>query len=280
MRFSIKLPIRKTILLVAVLSPLFVCPSIQAQKQAPSPGDPSVDAPQMIVGEQWVVKNHRGLRTHRVIEVEPDGKFVVEVKDEDGQVLWHRHYDVGYHILGTDFKAPRQRTKPGAPWERALNFPLFVGKKWQDHHQGEGPDGILRTFDNTWEVEAIETVDAPAGTFSTFKIHRNFTAATMRQNWDQYYWYAPEVKIVVKMLNLSGFRNKKGVTVFNDLVSYQPAAGGTKILTVESKPAAEPKTTAAVVPAETSPADRGGKPAKPLFTMIRRCTVSTLVTPR
>ena len=226
MRFSKKILHSKTIVIfLLLLPPFFVCPSSQAKKQAPSPDEPVANAPQMIIGEQWLVKNHRGLRSHKVIEVETDGKFVVEVKDENGLVLWHRHYDVGYHILGTDFIAPREKTKPGAPWEKALNFPLFVGKKWQDHHQGEGPDGIVRNFQNTWEVKAVETVEAPAGTFSAFKIHRSFTAANMRHTREQYYWYAPEVKIVVKMLHLGEFRNKQGVTVFNDLMSYQPAAG-------------------------------------------------------
>jgi hypothetical protein len=159
----------------------------------------------------------------------------VEVTSEAGEVLWHRQYDIGYHILGTDFVAPHDKARPGAPWERALNFPLFIGKKWQNETQGEGADGILRTFKNNWEVEKIETVDSPAGQFRAWKIHRNFTAPNMRQTRDQYYWYAPDVKIVVKLEHVGNFRTKKGEPIHNDLIRYQPAAGDAKILFADSK---------------------------------------------
>ncbi|KPJ78714.1 MAG: hypothetical protein AMJ54_01930 [Deltaproteobacteria bacterium SG8_13] len=240
-----------------LLALLFFCPSIQAKKQEPPPGEPVETAPQMVLGEQWVVKNHRGLRTHKVIEVKPDGKFVVEVKNEQGEILWHRNYDIGYHILGTDFIAPRDKSRTGAPWERALNFPLFVGKKWQNEIEGEGADNITRKFKNSWEVEKIETIDTPAGKYRAWKIHRSFTAPNLRGTREQYYWYAPDAKIVVKMVHDGNFRTKKGDPIHNDLIRYQPAAGSTKILFVDSKPAPEQKDAAGDVPVETRQAKQG-----------------------
>ncbi len=263
MRISIKILHRKTIMIFSVLlAPLFVCHSIQAKNQAPQSGEPVVNAPQMLIGEQWVVKSHRGLRYHKVIEVKPDGKFVVEVKNEEGEVLWHRHYDIGYHILGTDFIASRDKSRMGAPWERALNFPLFIGKKWQNETEGEGADGIFRIFINTWEVEKIETVDTLAGAFLTYKIHRNFSASNMRQSRDQYYWYAPDVKFVVKLVHNSNFRTKEGYPIHNDLISYQPATAANKILTVESQSASVQKNVAGNATIETRQANKGEQTGK------------------
>lgn len=213
---------------------LFICPSVQAQKQAPLPGEPVAYPPQMVVGEQWVLKTHRGLRSYQVIDEKPDGGFIVEVKNEEGLVLWHRHFDRDYQILGTNFLILGEKSKPGAPWEKALDFPLFIGKKWQNEFRGEGADGISRTFKNTWEVEKVEMVETPVGTFNSFKIHRNFSASGMRQNRDQYYWYSPEMKIVIKLLHIGGFRTKEGYKIQNDLVSYQPAGAAKGLYQTES----------------------------------------------
>lgn len=205
-----------------LLSALFVCPSIQAKEQAPQPGEQVANAPQMVVGEQWVIKTHRGQRTFKVIDVKPDGGFILEVKNDEGLVLWNRHYDSNFKILGTDFVTRGEKSKPGAPWEKALNFPLFIGKTWQDEFSGEGASDVHKTYKNKWKVQKIETVETPAGTFSAFKIHRNFSATGMHKDRDQYFWYSPEMKIVIKLLH-TGSHGVKESFIQNDLVSHQPA---------------------------------------------------------
>lgn len=188
----------------------------------------------MAVGDQWVLMTHRGPRTHSVIEVKPDGSFVVEVKNKEGTALWRRHYDRGYRMLKTDFLAPADKAKSEAPWERALNFPLYVGKKWQDEYKGMGADEVPRHYQNSYEVEKIETVTTPAGTFSAFKIHRNFIATGLQKSQDQYYWYAPDAKVVVKLWHVGDFKTKDGREIKNELVSYQPASGGKGSLQAEA----------------------------------------------
>lgn len=219
--------------LCALFSVLLICPSLQAKKQDSVAGDEVAPAPQMVVGEEWVLRTHRGLRFHKVLDVGADGGFTVEVKDEEGVVLWHRKYDSDYRILGTNFLTSGDNSRPEAPWDKGLNFPLFIGKKWQDEFRGEGADGTLRIFNNTWEVEKTEMVETPVGTLRAFKIHRNYTASGMRQRRDQYYWYSPEVKIVIKLVHVGGFRTEEGNIIQNDLVSYQPAAAGQKIVQIE-----------------------------------------------
>ena len=117
---------KAAIVLLALWLLLSVGFPLHAQQPAAIPGESTVDFPQMAVGDQWVLMTHRGPRSHSVIEVKPDGSFVVEVKNKEGLALWRRHYDRGYRILKTDLLAPAEKAKSEAPWERVLNFPLFV----------------------------------------------------------------------------------------------------------------------------------------------------------
>jgi len=229
---------------------------LHAQQQPALHAESSVEFPQMAVGDQWVLTTHRGLRSHSVIEVKPDGSFVVEVKNKEGDALWHRHYDRGYRILKTDLLAPAEKAKSEAPWERVLNFPLFVGKKWQDEYKGMGADEVPRHYQNSYEVQKIETVTTPAGTFSAFKIHRNFSATGLQKNQDQYYWYAPDAKVVVKLWHVGDFKTKKGREITNELVSYQ--LGADKGITqAGSSPITAQKHAARTAPDEQRTEKRG-----------------------
>ena len=222
------------ILFFVLLSVSLVGPSIQAQQKASLPGESIANSPQMAAGDQWVLKTHRGLRSHKVIDVKSDGTFVVEVKDKEGVVLWHRYHDKDYRVLKTDYLTSVEKAKSEAPWEKVLNFPLFIGKKWEDEYHGTGADDTPRTYKNSYEVEKIEMVDTPVGTFSAFKIHRNFSATGIKKNQDQYYWYAPEVKIVIKLWHVGKLTTKEGHEIQNELVSYQPAAKDKLKLQAES----------------------------------------------
>ena len=212
------------ILFFTLLSVSIAGPSIQAQQQAPLPGESVANSPQMTTGDQWILNTSRGLRFHKVIDVKLDGAFVVEVKNKEGVVLWHRYHDKDYRVLKTDYLTPIEKAKSEAPWEKVLNFPLFIGKKWQDEYHGTGADDTPRTYKNSYTVEKIEMVDTPIGTFSAFKIHRNYSATGIKRNQDQYYWYAPEVKIVIKLVHVGELTTKEGHAIQNELVSYQPAA--------------------------------------------------------
>jgi hypothetical protein len=217
------LPVKIIMVFFALLSVLFVCPLIQAQNKASQSVAPVANAPKMVVGEQWVLKTHRGLLSYKVIDVKADGSFTFEIKNNAGMVLCNRHYNKDYKILGTDFTTLGKKTKLGAPWEKALNFPLSVGKTWRDEIRGPGADNIKRTFMNIWKVEKIEMVETPFGKFSAFRIHRNFSASGMERGRDQYFWYSPEMKIVIKMSHPTIYGVHEAF-IQNDLVSHQPAA--------------------------------------------------------
>jgi uncharacterized caspase-like protein len=114
--------------------------------------------------------------------------------------------------------------KTPSPPAKTLNFPLFVGKQWEDEFYGLALDDTFKTFKNSYEVEKYEKVDTPAGQVNTFKIHRNYSVDGGKKRFDQYYWYSPELKVTVKTHNSADFETKTGTPVLNELVSYQKEA--------------------------------------------------------
>ena len=209
---------------LAILYTFLFCCVAPAAKTAPLPGEPVADFPRMTVGEQWVLRTFRGVRSHKVIEVKPDGSFRLEVKSEDGSIMWHRSYDSNYRLIEGQNRTTGQILKTPSPPANDLNFPLFIGKKWEDEYYGIAVDDKFKTFKNSYEVETYEKVDSPAGQVNTFKIHRNYTVDGGKRRLDQYYWYSPELKIIIKIHTSPDFQAKEGVPLHTELVSYQKEA--------------------------------------------------------
>lgn len=82
--------------------------------------------------------------------------------------------------------------------ENGLQFPLFVGKKWQFTYsvaqRGERHKS-LRSAEV--KVTGVEYVHAKAGTFRTFKLVRTDSAGA-NSGWVFTYYYSPETKSVIK----------------------------------------------------------------------------------
>lgn len=182
---------------------LSVCESPPAAQQTPLPPQPIAHFPKMVVGDSWVFKGFSytyGSDTfqQKIIKVEEDGGFVMEVRGEK-EGIRHRYYDKEYrHIKeikipeGTQFKTP-------VPPEKRLEFPVFVGKRWKDEYVWWSPiDKKDFHFTNDSTVEKYETVETKGGTFQAFKIVKRYH----RTMWNgiNTYWYAPEVKREVKSI--------------------------------------------------------------------------------
>ena len=84
-----------------------------------------------------------------------------------------------------------------------IEFPLKVGKKWEYRYQrkgstrGPGRDNIKAQH----KVVAYESVTVPAGTFQAFKIsvkHEATEHSMITMPEKMYFWYAPEVKQLIK----------------------------------------------------------------------------------
>jgi len=172
-------------------------------KQIQSPGETvSVSFPKMMVGDSWVTKGFgkKGIvtRSRTIIETKPDGGFVEEVKDDKGITL-NEYYNNKYQRIVSINVEKGSKVKIPKPPEKRLEFPLFVGKKWNDEFDGWSRKGI-RHFKNEYVVDKYETINTKAGAFKAFKIIR--LGSIPKKSWKgkEEYWYSPEAKRIVRSI--------------------------------------------------------------------------------
>ena len=214
----------KTFLVVfAFLLSLLACSSVQTEKTLPVPGENVANFPRMTIGDQWVTSTGEGIKSYKVIDVKADGSFIFEVKNEDGSLSFHLYFDNNYRLIKEINMTTGAIIKIPFPPAENLNFPLFVGKKWEDEYQAIGSDNKFKTFKNSYEIVSIEMVTTPAGTFNSFKIHRSFSATGNKRELDVYYWYSPEVKMVLKLQHSLHRLTASGYPMHIELLSYQKA---------------------------------------------------------
>ena len=171
-------------------------------KQAPLPGEPVANFPKMMVGDSWVTKgfSKKGIvkRNRTIIEVKSDGSFVEEVKDDKGRTR-NDHYNNKYQLIESiNVKKGSGRKIPKPPG-KSLDFPLFVGKKWNDEYDAWTRKGF-RHFTSEYSVKKYETVNTKAGPFMAFKIIRIRYIPKSGQRGKHVYWYSPEAKRIVKSI--------------------------------------------------------------------------------
>jgi len=155
-------------------------------KQTHSPGETvSVSFPKMMIGDSWVTKefSKKGIvtRSRTIIETKPDGGFVEEAKDDKGRTL-NEYYNNKYQcIVSIDVEKGSAVKIPKPPAKR-LEFPLFVGKKWNDEFDGWTRKGVGH-FINEYIVDKYETINTKAGAFKAFKIIRLGTMSIPKKSW-------------------------------------------------------------------------------------------------
>jgi len=160
-------------------------------RQAPLPGEPVGKAPNMIVGDTWVYGDwslHYGkdVFTRKVIDVEEDGSFAVEVVAKKADTRKVYNFDANCRQINP----PTDR--------KLLDFPLFVGKKWSDQYEGGSVDGKRYKYKSTYKVRSYGTVTTEAGTFKAFEIRRKVYNIFFHNTRWTTYWYSPEIKLMVK----------------------------------------------------------------------------------
>jgi hypothetical protein len=98
------------------------------------------------------------------------------------------------------FDSSGRKVKNTGPLRKLFDFPLFVGKKWKDQTRSITPISKTEaTFITDFQIEGVEEVTTPAGTFKTFKISYTQTVVSPSRGsgWVRY-WYSPRVKMWVK----------------------------------------------------------------------------------
>ena len=81
---------------------------------------------------------------------------------------------------------------------RYLDFPLRVGKTWDQTLDMTSSGGPISSYFNRFTVETYELVKVPAGTFKAFRIRHDQENLTSRRRFTQFFWWSPDVRWFVK----------------------------------------------------------------------------------
>jgi len=151
------------------------------------------EAPVLNVGDEWEYKTSLGKQLKQeVIKVEEDIyvlRYGREVRGIDKKTM--------NHIFLIDESGRKEKfTGTGS---KILDFPLFVGKKTKN---------VKEDFLEEYFIPAFEEIQTVAGTFKAFRIEyrqqrwirnrRPPYETTLQASAEGTYWYAPEVKAIVK----------------------------------------------------------------------------------
>lgn len=168
-----------------------------------SASEPVAERPTYNEGDYWVFIS-KTLKGSEEVKIE-------FLKEEKGHYIFSRN---GKQVK--DFNdIVEESVPPGYPGP-TLKFPLSVGKSWDVEFKAEdGPGGMKRDIWRIaqYKVETYEQITVPAGAFWAFDISVDIETKNVKKFLGSiHYWYAPEVKQIIK-------RSGKGGTA--DLKDYK-----------------------------------------------------------
>jgi hypothetical protein len=169
--------------LLAMFIPVILC------------GQDKVDAPVWNVGDKWSWKRVDGATLHsEVVDVKEDLYLLKMGKDPDLYGYDKKTMNVKFLI-----KEGVRQEKAGFGWRNVLDFPMFVGKKWENNTYAKPARGQTEvTYSNEFKAEGVEDITTPAGAFKCYKILLKQTNMSLHRSGWVRYWYSPEVKIWIK----------------------------------------------------------------------------------
>ena len=162
------------------------------------------DRPEVKVGDSWVMQNSNP----RTGEKRPEVTLTVKEVTADNIVLEsgtgnRLTFNRDWNIIET--KSGDTVTFSAKPNSTFYQFPLEVGKTWEAQWETTSTQQTTRWQGKT-QVEGVETVTVPAGTFQAFKLRfegfYNGYAKLGGGSWTgtrkETRWYSPDAKRVVK----------------------------------------------------------------------------------
>ncbi|GAB6852667.1 hypothetical protein [Paraburkholderia kururiensis] len=154
---------------------------------------PIAQAPSYRIGDRWIVMYGKTAVASVVTSVTDTRTTFSETKN-GGVPFEMLFYAQGNVVRSGDTSYD--------PCLCSLSFPMNVGKNWDSKWTVRNPSGSHESEAHV-SVEAFEQVSVRAGAFDAFKIvmHGISTYAGNGRfvvPWDATFWYAPEVKRVVK----------------------------------------------------------------------------------
>jgi len=180
-----------------IICVLFLCILLLIIPGISVSGDTVAERPTYSAGDYWIVKNHNGKETKIEFLREEEDKYIFR-KMKYGSGKKGKELITDFNLTDVERIKSSYRHFPGP----IIKFPLTIGKKWSyeyDRKRSVGP--LVQRLLAKFEVEAFEPITVPAGTFQAFKITAKLEAKKRRKitmpDW-YYFWYAPEVKYIVK----------------------------------------------------------------------------------
>jgi hypothetical protein len=193
-------------LLALVLS---ACASTPPMPEGTGPGLIAFDAavpassqlwqqPEWRVGDTFSLR--RGGKTRidfRVAAVDDQGYLLVDGKgnrlrrglDLSNVGEWAPEGDDPLHVL--------------SPPDVRFHWPLWLGKKWRCRYADRTAGGAALPIETAYEVEDLDTVTTPAGTFSALRILRTSRLLIDDQSFLErvmVVWYAPDIGLEVRQI--------------------------------------------------------------------------------
>jgi hypothetical protein len=183
---------------------LFALSCSTTTRNNPTQEGTTADFPEMKIGDSWTKSTYKGKIFSKVIQVNSDGSFVIESRNETINESFHYFYDNKYMLRKKiDLKTGKLDDRIARPPFKFLNFPLYVGKTWQDINYAESIDKVMREYKFKYVVKSFEKVKTKAGMFEAFKIVRYYSVIDdLRAEGNRrpaVYWYSPDLKTIVKL---------------------------------------------------------------------------------
>jgi len=175
-------------------------------------GEEQIAAPSLRDGDVWQfkVEDKAGSGMSVSTGIIPTGAYLIRFSDKRLRA---------FRLFGdqeTSFEPPgmlfflfgRNRASgaqsPQTPYMQDLQFPLFVGKKWQYTFDLNIPHGTKHRMVDI-QVVGRESVQTSAGLFDAFRIEKTVYWPTANAKWgtvtndlQAVYFYSPEAKCIVK----------------------------------------------------------------------------------
>ncbi len=155
-----------------------------------------VQRPEWTTGDRFVFLRGGVVRQGFRVEVDEEEQRLI---DEDTGLTLTKDRDFG------DLRQEREG-QPGSqvilsPVDIRYSWPLWVGKSWTCHFMRKAPGEAMPLL-VTYDVEAEETLEVPAGTFRCFRILRSARPAADGSFYPRHtiLWYAPEIGIEVRWI--------------------------------------------------------------------------------
>ena len=189
------------ILLAVIVAVSFTGSAVAGDPSASVKPDIRAEAPTFTVGDQWDFESDHNY-SYRVVGIE-DGSTVFVVTPNQVCPECRFYDDSNLVTRKLLWKSGKDISSKLRPRLKFLDFPLFVGKEWEDNKAlwSGGLHGYY-TYLNTFRVTAFEKVKTPAGEFDAFRIEWRQRspeeAGRIPFEGVCVYWYAPSVKFFVK----------------------------------------------------------------------------------